>query len=79
MIRRPSPYANVSLAPPETIQANFGVPEPMNVPQMQPPPDTGGQIADLGQTLMGLKKQRFSGAQGDSIANALKGAKLAAG
>lgn len=71
-MRRPNPYANISLEPPPpTVAANFDVPQ-MNfaVPQMERP-DTGGQIAGLGQSLMGLKK-RFGG-QEAAIAEALKG------
>lgn len=64
-MRRPNPYANISLEPPPTVTANFGAPEPMNiaVPQMQQP-DTGGQIAGLGQSLMGLKRKFGAKQQG---------------
>ena len=73
MIPRRNPYANISLAPPETIQANFGEPGPMNVPQIpMEGGDTGEQIAGLGQSIMGLKK-RFGGAQGEMIKGALSG------
>lgn len=71
--RRPNPYANVSLAPPETLQANFGVPAPMNIPQGPiETPDTQGQVAGLGRSIMALK-QRFGGAQGAQIKGALQG------
>lgn len=72
MLRRPNPYANVSLAAPETMQANFAVPE-MNLPAVNIPqdngPDTGDQVAGLGASILGLKK-RF-GNQGGAIKDAL--------
>jgi hypothetical protein len=71
-MRRPNPYQNVSLAPPEPLQANFGAPPPMviNPPPMSAPEDAGGQIAGLGQSLVNLK-QRFGGKQGSAIKDAL--------
>jgi hypothetical protein len=68
--RRPNPYVNVFLAPPEPITANFSPPQ-MN---LQPAPmrdDSGEQMAGLGRSLVGLRK-RFAG-QGDAIKGALMG------
>lgn len=75
-MRRINPYANISLEPPPTLQANFGAPEMMQaapLPQMEAP-DTQGQVSGLGQSLMGLKQQ-FGAKQSGAIAEALKGAK----
>lgn len=74
MMRRPNRFSEISLAQPEVMQANFAPPTPMQIetPPMQAP-DTGGQIAGLGETLLlGLKKrQGFQGHQKDAIMEAL--------
>lgn len=64
MIPRKNPYANVSLAPPEPIQANFNPPTiaPMNVPQMQPDDNGGGaDFSQIGAGLGMLRKKLFGG------------------
>lgn len=76
MIKRPSPYANVSLAAPTTPQVDFGVPN-MQFTPMTPltpstdGPDTGAGIVGLGASLLNAKK-RF-GSQGSMIKKALSG------
>ena len=82
MMRRQSPYANISLAAPEeTLQPQIPAPQApkqmnwmqFDTPQMEAP-DTAGQVADMGQAMMGLKRKYFSG-QKNAIDDALKGAK----
>lgn len=55
MIPRPNRFANVSLAPPETLQANFGAPQmqfqPIATPQMEEP-GAGGQMGGIAGALM---------------------------
>jgi hypothetical protein len=71
-MKRPNPYANISLERPDVTPANFGAPEmQFNIPQMEAP-DTGAQMGDLGTALMGLRKKRF-GDQGDMIKDAMAG------
>ena len=72
MIKRPNPYANISLAPPEILKADFQPPAPMQIaaPQMEAP-DTGGQVEGLGNSLLALRK-RF-GNQGAQLKGALQG------
>lgn len=73
MMRRPSPYANISLEPPPPLQANFGAPQmQFDMPQMQAP-DTAGQVEGLGKSMIGLKRKYFGKQQG-AIGDALKGA-----
>jgi hypothetical protein len=73
MMRRPNRFSEISLAQPETLQANFAPPAPMQIetPPMQMP-DTSGQIAGLGESLMGIKKrQGMQNHQKDAILSAL--------
>ena len=71
-MRRINPYANISLDLPEMPQA----PQPMNWMQFNHPtleePDTGGQIAGLGQSILGLKR-KFGSKQKGAIDGALRG------
>lgn len=67
-------FSEISLAPPEPLQANFGAPQmQFNVPEMEGP-DTGGQIEGIGKSLLRLrKKPRFTDEQSAGIEGALSG------
>ena len=71
MIRRPNPYANISLEPPPTVAANFDVPQMEFAPPPQiEAPDTAGQSMSLGQSIMGLKR-KFGSKQKDQLLSGL--------
>lgn len=83
--RRFNPYANISLErpdiltpppPPQMAQPQIPQAQPVNwmqfdTPQMEQP-DTQGQVAGLGQSLLGLKR-KFGAKQSGAIEDALKG------